>query len=154
MLLLDEADVFLEARSSNSLERNELVAIFLRQLEYYQGLLFLTTNRIERIDSAFKSRIDLIIPYKDLDTFARKQVWKNFVNRLPPTEVQISEADFDKLAETNMNGRDIKNTIKTSLILAAKEKPLRKDHVDVVLDLRNAIEEIEFGRVVDSVSEH
>ncbi|PVH92914.1 P-loop containing nucleoside triphosphate hydrolase protein [Periconia macrospinosa] len=152
MLLLDEADVFLEARSSNSLERNELVAIFLRQLEYYQGLLFLTTNRISTIDPAFRSRIDLVIPYKDLDSSARKQVWRNFINRLPPAEVQLSDTDFDKLAETKINGRDIKNIIKTSLILAARDKPLRMDHIDVVLGLRNRVEEMEFGRVSDSGS--
>ena len=45
VLLLDEADVFLEARSTHDLERNKLVSIFLRVLEYYEGILFLTTNR-------------------------------------------------------------------------------------------------------------
>jgi SpoVK/Ycf46/Vps4 family AAA+-type ATPase len=152
MLLLDKADVFLEARSSNSLERNELVAIFLRQLEYYQGLLFLTTNRISTLDPAFKSRIDLILPYYDLDSSARKQVWKNFMNRIPPAEIQLSDNDFDKLAETEMNGRDIKNTIKTSLILAARDKPLRIDHIDVVLGIRNRVEKMEFGRVTNNKS--
>jgi SpoVK/Ycf46/Vps4 family AAA+-type ATPase len=53
-VLLDEADVFMEARSSADLERNELVSIFLRVLEYYEGILFLTTNRAEHIDPAFE----------------------------------------------------------------------------------------------------
>jgi hypothetical protein len=44
VLLLDEADVFMESRNSNSLERNKLVAIFLRLLEYFEGIMFLTTN--------------------------------------------------------------------------------------------------------------
>ena len=34
VLLLDEADVFLEQRSAHDLERNKLVSIFLRILEY------------------------------------------------------------------------------------------------------------------------
>ena len=34
ILLLDEADVFLEQRSLHELERNKLVSIFLRILEY------------------------------------------------------------------------------------------------------------------------
>ena len=46
VLLLDEADVFLEARTSQDLHRNALVSIFLRLLEYFQGILFLTTNRV------------------------------------------------------------------------------------------------------------
>ena len=59
VLLLDEADVFLEARSNHDLERNKLVSIFLRILEYYEGFLFLTSNRVEEIDAAFESRIHL-----------------------------------------------------------------------------------------------
>ena len=51
VVLLDEADVFMEQRSSSDLERNRLVSIFLRILEYYEGILFLTTNRISNIDS-------------------------------------------------------------------------------------------------------
>lgn len=47
ILLLDEADVFLEKRNMQDIHRNALVSIFLRQLEYFQGILFLTTNRVE-----------------------------------------------------------------------------------------------------------
>lgn len=47
ILLLDEADVFLEKRNIADIHRNALVSIFLRQLEYFQGILFLTTNRVE-----------------------------------------------------------------------------------------------------------
>lgn len=36
VLLLDEADVFMEARDSTNLDRNELVSIFLRMLEYFE----------------------------------------------------------------------------------------------------------------------
>lgn len=46
VLLIDEADVFMERRSTNDLNRNSLVAGFLRSLEYYDGILFLTTNRV------------------------------------------------------------------------------------------------------------
>jgi len=55
VLLLDEADVFLYQRGSNDVMRNALVSIFLRQLEYYQGILFLTTNMIAQCDMAFES---------------------------------------------------------------------------------------------------
>lgn len=47
ILLLDEADVFLEKRNMHDIHRNALVSIFLRQLEYFQGILFLTTNRVQ-----------------------------------------------------------------------------------------------------------
>lgn len=50
VLLLDEADIFLEQRAPNDLVRNALVGIFLRMLEYYQGVMFLTTNRVATFD--------------------------------------------------------------------------------------------------------
>lgn len=55
VLLLDEAEVFLQQRSVADMERNALVSIFLRQLEYYQGILILTTNMPEQCDAAFES---------------------------------------------------------------------------------------------------
>lgn len=42
VILLDEADVFLEERSIADLARNALVSVFLRALEYYDGILILT----------------------------------------------------------------------------------------------------------------
>ncbi|OAP63889.1 hypothetical protein AYL99_03116 [Fonsecaea erecta] len=74
ILLLDEVDVFLETRGSNSLDRNELVFIFLRRLEYYQGLIFLTTNHLSAIDPAFRSRFDLILLYRDIDEPSRRKI--------------------------------------------------------------------------------
>ena len=55
VLLLDEADVFLQERDTKDVARNALVSIFLRQLEYFQGILILTTNRIGDCDPAFES---------------------------------------------------------------------------------------------------
>jgi len=119
ILLLDEADVFLGARTNDGLLRNELVSIFLTKLEYYQGILFLTTNRISSIDHAFQSRIDLFLPYRDLDATARRRVWRNFVDHLGGEErFEISEADLDKLAEIRLNGREIKNLIKSAQLLS------------------------------------
>lgn len=55
-LLLDEADVFLQERDAKDVARSALVSIFLRQLEYYQEILILTTNRIAIYDPAFESK--------------------------------------------------------------------------------------------------
>jgi ATPase family associated with various cellular activities (AAA) len=63
VLLLDEADVFLEKRSIHDIHRNALVSIFLRLLEYFQGILFLTTNRVETFDDAFQSRMSSHFPH-------------------------------------------------------------------------------------------
>jgi hypothetical protein len=78
----------------------------------------LTTNRIASIDYAFQSRIDLFLPYRDLDAAARRQVWANFVKHLGESKFDISEADMDRLAEIRVNGREIKNLIKSAQLLS------------------------------------
>ncbi|EIN11074.1 P-loop containing nucleoside triphosphate hydrolase protein [Punctularia strigosozonata HHB-11173 SS5] len=59
VLLIDEADVYLEQRSLHEIERNALVSVALRLLEYHRGVLFLTTNRIKTFDEAFLSRFSI-----------------------------------------------------------------------------------------------
>jgi SpoVK/Ycf46/Vps4 family AAA+-type ATPase len=113
VLLLDEADVFLEARNTSDLERNKLVSIFLRMLEYYEGILFLTTNRVKQIDDAFHSRIHASLHYPALNATSRRQIWKAFAGHL-------GEDELDQLAEVEINGRQIKNVLKTAQLLAKR----------------------------------
>ncbi|RYP51901.1 hypothetical protein DL768_002869 [Monosporascus sp. mg162] len=120
MLLLDEADVFLGSRTNESLARNELVSIFLTKLEYYQGIIFLTTNRVSSIDHAFQSRVDLFLPYHDLTNEARRQVWENFIGRAGRDKFDLTEESLDKLSHLNLNGREIKNLIKSAQLLSLK----------------------------------
>ncbi|MCJ1385816.1 hypothetical protein MMC17_008940 [Xylographa soralifera] len=137
VLLIDEADVFLETRSSSDLHRNAMVSIFLRLLEYYQGIMFLTTNRVEALDPAFESRIDVAFNYEELSVASRRQIWCNFVMRLPEEEREIDGNDFDTLANIPLNGRQIKSAVKTAQMLAArKREPLSVDHTISVLQLR------------------
>ncbi|GAP87251.1 putative AAA family protein [Rosellinia necatrix] len=136
VMLIDEADVFLEARKTDSLERNEIVSAFLRLLEYYKGILFLTTNRVAAIDAAFESRIDLIVPFDALDQAARREVWSNFTKRLGGRH-ELCDADIDELSRQRLNGREIKSSVKTALMLANNEKKkLQMEHLRVVLRVR------------------
>ena len=86
ILLLDEADVFLEQRSLHELERNKLVSIFLRVLEYYDGNMILTTNRVQTFDEAFQSRIMISIQYNELTTESRRTIWSNFLKQHDATQ--------------------------------------------------------------------
>lgn len=125
MLLLDEADVFLSARTDADLARNELVAVFLTRLEYYQGICFLTTNRIASLDHAFQSRVDLFLPYRDLRPEARRHVWVNFIQRAGgaarfEVDVGPGSKDLEDLSQIPLNGREIKNLIKSANLLTLK----------------------------------
>lgn len=89
-------------------------------LEYYDGILFLTTNRVSAFDSAFKSRIHLAINYPPLSVDSRRQLWKAFVARGAPG-AQLSwmtDARIGAWAARDLNGRQIKNTVRTAHALA------------------------------------
>ncbi|KAH6999336.1 P-loop containing nucleoside triphosphate hydrolase protein [Ilyonectria destructans] len=122
VLLLDECDVFLE------------LSIFLRLLEYYEGVMFLTTNRVSSFDPAFESRIHLTINYPKLDSTIRLQIWKTFAKR---DLNGLSDDDLEELAEVELNGRQIKNVIKTARSLALSEKSiLTLSYVQDVLKIK------------------
>ncbi|KAH6854743.1 P-loop containing nucleoside triphosphate hydrolase protein [Chaetomium sp. MPI-CAGE-AT-0009] len=121
ILLLDECDVFLEARSTHELERNKIVSIFLRTLEYYEGIMFMTTNRVDDIDAAFQSRIHVSIEYPDLTSASRRTIWSNFL-RGSTIKSSLTDKDINELAELKLNGRQIKNVLKTAQLLAARKK--------------------------------
>ncbi|RAH71883.1 ATP-binding protein [Aspergillus aculeatinus CBS 121060] len=134
VLLIDEADVFLEARTVSDLARNELVSIFLRKMEYYEGILFLTSNRAENIDPAFDSRIHISLQYPDLDAVSRRQIWAQFLR----ATADITEAQLDSLAELELNGRQIKNVLKTAHLLARdQERGLLFADLETVVNLRS-----------------
>ncbi|OAG06264.1 P-loop containing nucleoside triphosphate hydrolase protein [Paraphaeosphaeria sporulosa] len=143
VLLIDEADVFMEARSTADLERNKLVSIFLRLLEYFSGIMFLTTNRLENMDAAFESRIHLTLNYADLDKPSRKHVWTTFLSthaRAKNANVALggfSDAELERLSKEKLNGRQIKNVVKTAMLLASRyDECLGMGHLETVLRLR------------------
>ncbi|KAK2596210.1 hypothetical protein QQS21_006358 [Conoideocrella luteorostrata] len=142
VLLLDECDVFLEERTSESLERNRIVAIFLRMLEYYEGILFLTTNRIKQMDPAFHSRIHITIEYGPLDQDARAKVWKAFLGRSVSLDRKtkgngahnVGDVEIAELSKLDLNGRVIKNMVKAANLLAFHRKErLDAGHLRTVL---------------------
>ncbi|CAJ2500031.1 Uu.00g028840.m01.CDS01 [Anthostomella pinea] len=118
VLLIDEADVFLERPVSRDIHRNAMVSVFLRVLEYYSGILFLTTNRVNKFDDAFKSRIHISIRYTDLSKASRLQVWRNFCGRIPGG-VDIDERGLATLAKHDLNGRQTNNVVKAAESLPA-----------------------------------
>lgn len=81
VLLLDEADVYLEKRATENVARNALVSAFLRELEFFGGLLILTTNRLDDFDSAILSRLHWKQRYANIDESSRRDIWMNVINR-------------------------------------------------------------------------
>lgn len=87
--------------------------MFLRVLEYYQGIMFLTTNRLETFDPAFKSRIHLALKYSALEEAHRKKLWKLFIDQASKTlrPQSIPDEVLDEFSKVPLNGRQIKNAV-------------------------------------------
>ncbi|EIM84116.1 P-loop containing nucleoside triphosphate hydrolase protein [Stereum hirsutum FP-91666 SS1] len=141
VLLVDEADVFLEARSLHELDRNALVSVALRVLEYHKGVLFLTTNRISSFDDAFLSRFSIAIKYPPLEKDRRLIVWRRFFElagcSVDHESERVTEADLDWLASKPFNGRTVKNLVRTAQSLAlSRNESLSADHVRTVVEVQ------------------
>ncbi|KAJ5956435.1 hypothetical protein N7501_010714 [Penicillium viridicatum] len=164
IVLLDEADVYLETRSAQDLRRNSIVStakqdlpapVFLRALDYFQGILFLTTNRVGSFDEAVMSRIHVQIGYDPLDEDSRKQIWDGYFKKLSKNhnndgrEIRCSydAKEFvrksDDLRALKWNGREIRNAFQTAVALAcfqAKQEgspipELTDDHLRQVVNM-------------------
>ncbi|KAH7346227.1 hypothetical protein BKA65DRAFT_585104 [Rhexocercosporidium sp. MPI-PUGE-AT-0058] len=141
VLLLDEADIFLEERSLNDLKRNSLVsAVFLRTLEYYEGILILTSNRVGTFDEAFRSRIQLALHYPKLTPLFRKKIWQNFFDILSEDREDVDllelKEHMDELSKREMNGREIRNALTSARQLASYKKiTLQWVHLKETLDI-------------------
>merc|ERR1712232_104740 len=124
LILLDEADIFLEKRSSTgSLERNAMVSVMLRLVEYFKGTLFLTSNRVDALDPAFKTRIALALRYDPLNALARRRVWINLLQASGfAASVENGGIRVDELAAHELNGREIKNAIRLAMALAEEDE--------------------------------
>lgn len=180
VVLLDEADVLMSRRTVEDLRRNSIVAgmfkraphplprprrdfqegmlivtvVFLRLLEYYKGLLFLTTNRHDDFDEAFWSRIHVTIQYKELTAAWKTNIWREHIQRAcmnNSKENLWTEEMFQVLGELASNGRDIKNYARTAYAFArAEDEDVILDHILIVL--RNNLHERILNAHVDVFS--
>ena len=113
--------------------------VFIRRLEYYQGILFLTTNRLGTIDIAFQSRISIGIKYKELDEETRRRIWENFIYLLDESEDKAKDElcdNLDNIKTWPLNGREIRNVFVTAQSLAwannHRKGALRYEHIENV----------------------
>ncbi|WP_432697995.1 ATP-binding protein [Marinobacterium sp. YM272] len=110
VMLIDEADVYIKRRDDN-LTMNAVVGVFLRVLEYFNGLLFLTTNRIDDIDEAIISRCIAMVRYQHPDAEERSRIWQVMTEQFGlPLEAEQLEQLAERFASAS--GRDIKGLAK------------------------------------------
>lgn len=116
ILLLDEADVYVASRGSD-LTQNAIVGVFLRVLEYYRGVMFLTTNRADLVDDAIASRCVARIDYKAPDVPNQELIWHILAEN---AGIKITSDVIHAVAEkfTDLTGRDVKNLLKLAKLVS------------------------------------
>jgi len=127
LLLLNEADQFLSARSTDSgasadKMHNQMQNIFLEQIERFDGLLIATTNLLETIDPAFSRRFDYKIAFEKPDFSQRVSLWKKL---LPENATYEKDLDIEKLAFYPLTGGQIRVVLKNAALkVATKSEPI------------------------------
>ena len=112
--------------------------------------MFLTTNRVQTVDPAFKSRIHLSLTYPALSVTARNRLWETFI--LTGTKQHrprwLNAKFLENISRTEVNGREIKNIVRVAHALAASDRrPMQAD--DIFHGLRSLNNfEIDFDRAV------
>lgn len=196
VLLFDEADVFITQRERNDLQRNTLVSgtpleissylskfgtvqvhllrssVFLRMLEYYNGILFLTTNRAGVLDEAMKSRIHLSLRFDRLNEQQTEAIFRLNIERLGKIEetrskdtsyrqLIIDEEDNLKFAKSHWrkhagneglgrwNGRQIRNAFHIAASLAHYERDKNPN-----TKLQKQLRALHFEQVEKTTFEH
>ncbi len=143
ILLLNEADQFLGARSSGNITgsdqmHNQMQNIFLEQIENFRGMLIATTNLLENIDKAFSRRFNYKIEFKKPNKEQRVALWNKMLPKSAPYEDGF---DVTKLAEYSLTGGQINLIVKnTAYKVAVREEPLfkLKDFIDEIRKEKDA----------------
>jgi hypothetical protein len=137
-------------RSWDDMGRNALVSVFLRHLEYYSGILFLTTNIVGVIDEAFKSRIHVALRYPSIDLDSTKKIWNNVLDRIErDNEVADVRIEFNRTTlldfasahyrrheptDSTWNGRQVRNAFQIAIALGQYERLTRIKDEGLSLD--------------------
>jgi hypothetical protein len=130
LLLLDEADVYTRTRE-NDIQQNAIVGVFLRLLERYRGVLFMTSNRATAIDDAIMSRCIAHIKYELPSEDQSKLIWEvladNYQVDLFPKEIAALAKEFPMIS-----GRNIKTLLKLAVSVSKKKEYKKGEIADLI----------------------
>lgn len=119
ILLFDEADSIFGKRSdvkdSHDRHANMEVSYLLQRMEAYPGLAILTTNFPNNLDSAFLRRLRFVVPFPFPSITQRTEIWR----RVFPPDTPVEDLKFDKLAQLNVAGGNIRIIALNAAFLAA-----------------------------------
>lgn len=141
IVLIDEADTFLtDRRVAKNYTHSAVVSVFLRYLEYFPGVIFLTTNQETEIDDAISSRA-ISLPFNPLDATSRTKIWKSHLSKgtsnLKEQAIHLICEELGKNYE--LDGREVKKLAQLSLdVSRQREEEISIDIIQQMYDLTHS----------------
>jgi len=131
VLLLDEGDALLTSRtavqSANDRYANLETNFLLQRLESFEGILLVTTNAANRIDSAFQRRMDVVVEFRLPGAQERWLIWQL---HLPPDHAVAHAWLQEAAVRCALSGGQIRNAVLHATLLALDEgRPLATAHL-------------------------
>ena len=122
-LLLDEGDALLGPRttvaSSNDRYANLETNFLLSRLETFEGVLLITTNAADRIDGAFRRRMDVVVEFTAPDAVERHRLWASHL----PAAHRVDEPRLREVtARCALTGGQIRNAALHATLLALRDE--------------------------------
>jgi SpoVK/Ycf46/Vps4 family AAA+-type ATPase len=125
VVLFDDAEIFFEQRTMHDMERNAMVVTFLRCLDFFTGLVILTTNRVGTFDETVRSRVQLVIYLEQWNYDERVKIWKtvirDLVSFIDQNQIDKLMSDIYLFAEWKLNGWEVDNMVKMAMQLACSQ---------------------------------
>lgn len=129
VLFLDECDSLITARNDVGMIIGMEINTLLTEIEKFEGVCILATNRIDTLDEALERRISLIVEFPKPDQKAREAIWEKHLPEKMPREKAVTPK---ALAKIELTGGQIKNVVLQAarLALADEEDKVKKKHFD------------------------
>lgn len=118
VLFIDECDSLIASRNDLGMILASEVNTLLTEIEKFEGVAILATNRIEHMDEALERRISLIVEFPNPDFEARKKIWKKLLPEKMPLGKGVS---VELLSKDELTGGQIKNVVLQAARMAVSE---------------------------------
>jgi SpoVK/Ycf46/Vps4 family AAA+-type ATPase len=123
VLLIDEGDALMAKRtdvhSSNDRYANLETNYLLQRFDSFDGIVVVTTNAEQHVDSAFERRMDVVIDFVSPGALDRRRLWDAHL----PAEHRVQDEVLDDVAaRCALTGGQVRNVVLHASLLALEEE--------------------------------
>lgn len=133
VLFLDECDSLIANRNNLGMILSSEINTLLTEIERFEGVCILATNRVQDMDAALERRIQLIIEFAMPTEDERVEIWKKLIPKKMPLNDDVK---IEELAKHVFSGGIIKNIVLggARLAVAAESKDVKMEHFSRAVD--------------------